>query len=336
MDRSALDKIDRSGMCKAYDQWPRSARDAYEKDLGTVDFEGVEHIVFSGMGGSGAIGDLFESILSKTSIHVSVVKGYVLPSTISKNSLVVCISISGNTIETLSVLKRAHKLHCKLIAFSSGNKMESFCTQNNIIHKKIPMIHSPRASFGAYVYSILNVLRSCLPVSSSDVLESISRLEETALRISSSNLTKSNPSLDLAGFISEIPAIYYPYGMYAAAIRFKNSLQENAKMHAFVEDVIEMCHNGIVAWEKGSRIKPILIRGVDDHINTKERWEILKQYFAENRIRYREILSEKGSILTKIMCLVYLLDYCSVYKAVLEDMDPSPVHSIRYIKSKLG
>ena len=161
-------------------------------------------------------------------------------------------------------------------------------------------------------------------------------LEETSLRISSSNLTGSNPSLDLAGFISEIPAIYYPYGMYAAAVRFKSSLQENAKTHAFVEDVIEMCHNGIVAWERDSGIRPVLIRGADDHTNTKERWDVLKQYFAENRIRYREVLSERGNILTKMMCLVYLLDYCSIYKAVLEGVDPSPVPSISYIKSKLG
>ncbi len=336
MDRSTLDRVDKSGMYKAYDEWPKSAREAYGRDLGTADFEGVEHIVFSGMGGSGAIGDLFESILSKTSIHVNIVKGYVLPNTVSKNSLVVCISVSGNTIETLSVLKRAHKLNCKLIAFSSGNKVESFCTKNSIIHKKIPVTHSPRASFPSYVYSILNVLGSCLPVSPSDVLESISKLEEISLKISSSNLARGNPSLDLARFISDIPAIYYPYGMYAAAVRFKSSLQENAKTHAFVEDVIEMCHNGIVAWEKDSDIKPVLIRGADDHTNTKERWEILAQYFAENRIPYREVLSEGGNILTKIMCLVYLLDYCSVYKAVLEGVDPSPVLSIEHIKSRLG
>ena len=45
-----------------------------------------------------------------------------------------------------------------------------------------------------------------------------------------------------------IPVIYYPVGLQAAAIRFKNSLQENAKSHAISEDVIEACHNGIVSW----------------------------------------------------------------------------------------
>ena len=82
----------------------------------------------------------------------------------------------------------------------------------------------------------------------------------------------------LAEWLDDTPVIYYPFGLYAAAVRFKNSLQENAKKHAMIEDVIEACHNGIVAWEKDSNLKPILIRGSDDYIKTKERWNIIKEY----------------------------------------------------------
>ena len=46
-----------------YDDWPKIAKEAYESDLEPVSFEGIDHIVFSGMGGSGAIGDLFLSVL---------------------------------------------------------------------------------------------------------------------------------------------------------------------------------------------------------------------------------------------------------------------------------
>ena len=89
--------------------------------------------------------------------------------------------------------------------------------------------------------------------------------------------------------------IYYPWGLEAAAIRFKASLQENAKTHAIIEDVIEACHNGIVSWERKSEVKPILIEGQDDYIKTKERWSILKEYFEKNNIDYREIFLLKGA-----------------------------------------
>ena len=139
----------------------------------------------------------------------------------------------------------------------------------------------------------------------------------------------------LAKWISDIPLIYYPWGLQAAAVRFKNSLQENSKLHAMTEDVIETCHNGVVSWEKPSIVKPILLEGVDDYIKTKERWKILKEYFKINDIEYREILSVKGSILSKLINLIYLLDYSTIYRAVLSKTDPSPVKSIDFIKSKL-
>lgn len=61
------------------------------------------------MGGSGALGDIFSSVLSKTNIHVNVIKGYHLPKTVDSNTLVVTTSISGNTVETLTVLDSAKK-----------------------------------------------------------------------------------------------------------------------------------------------------------------------------------------------------------------------------------
>jgi len=132
-----------------------------------------------------------------------------------------------------------------------------------------------------------------------------------------------------------IPLIYYPWGLQAAAIRFKNSLQENSKSHAIAEDVIEACHNGIVSWEKSSQIQPILIRGQDDYIKTKERWEILKQYFEQNKIDYREIHSVEGPILSKIINLIYLFDYTSIYLAIKNGIDPTPIKSIDFVKNKL-
>ena len=130
--------------------------------------------------------------------------------------------------------------------------------------------------------------------------------------------------------------IYYPWGLESVAIRFKNSLQENSKTHVIIEDVVESCHNGIVAWEKKSKVQPLMIKGTDDHIKTKERWNVLSKYFNENQIEYKEVFSTNGNILTKIICLIYLLDYVSIYKAILEGIDPSPVKSIDYIKRKIN
>lgn len=330
-----MDKIDRKGMYKIYDKWPQLATSSYHKNHDQIDYKNIDHIVFAGMGGSGAIGDLFSAILSKTNVHVSLVKGYVLPKTVDSNTLVITTSVSGNTVETLTVLSSAKNLDCKLIAFTSGGKMEQFCKRHHIDFQNIEIIHSPRASFINYVYSILYTLNSIIPINKQDVYESIKDLTKISKQIASSNLAKNNPSLSLAKWISGIPMIYYPWGLQAAAVRFKSSLQENAKSHAMMEDVIEASHNGVVSWEKQSNVKPILLQGKDDYVKTKERWEILKEYFTKNGIDYREVKSVSGSILSKLVCLIYLLDYASVYHAILNQTDPTPVKSIEFIKKRL-
>ncbi len=333
--KDSLEKNDPNGMHNIYDKWARIAKDAYDSDLESVDFKEIDHVVFSGMGGSGTIGDLFSSVLSKTNIYSTVVKGYELPNTIDENTLVVLTSVSGNTIETLTALESSINNGCKTIAFSSGGKMESFCSKNNIAFRKIPEIHSPRASFPSYVYSILKTLNSIIPIKKQEIINSLEQLELISKEISSENLSDKNLSLNLANWITGVPVIYYPWGLEAAAIRFKNSLQENAKTHAIIEDVIESSHNGIVSWEGSSDMVPIMIEGTDDHIKTKERWTILRQYFEEKNIKFKEIISVNGGILSKIMCLIYLLDYSTIYYAAGLDIDPSPIKSIDFIKERL-
>jgi len=322
-------------MHKIYDKWPEIAKDAYETKYDSIEFKEIDNIVFAGMGGSGAIGDIISSILSKKNIHVSVVKGYVLPKTVDQNTLVITTSISGNTVETLTILDSAKNLDCKLIGFSSGGKMFDYCKKYSIEHRKLPYHHSPRASFPSFLYGMLKTLEHIMPIEKVTIQESIHNLKNLQNIISSENINDENPALNIAEWIEGIPQIYYPFGLQAAAIRFKNSLQENSKIHAMTEDVIETCHNGIVSWEKESPVKPLMIIGKDDYNKTKERWKILKEFFKSKTIDFKEINSIDGDILSKLIHLIYLFDYTSIYKAVITKIDPSPIKPIDFVKSRL-
>ena len=330
-----LKDIDSQSMYEIYDKWSDIAKESYKNLLPKIDLKNIDHVVFAGMGGSGAIGDVFASILSKMDIHVTVVKGYLLPKTVNENTLVVCTSISGNTDETLTVLQNSNKSDAKFVGLSSGGLMEDYCEKNSVDYYKIEKEHSPRASFIGFLYSALNILEPIIPISKNEIGESIISLSHTKKEIDSNNLNERNSSLELASWIKSIPIIYYPWGLQSAAIRFKNSMQENAKKHVLFEDIIEACHNGIVSWETPSNIQPILLQGKDDHVKTQDRWNIMKEFFQERQIGYKEIFSVDGSILTKLVCLIYLLDMASIYNAVISKIDPSPVNSIDFVKKRL-
>ena len=335
MNITDLDIVDKQKMYQAYDSWPEIARESFDRNFEKLDVKNIDHIVFAGMGGSGSIGDVIGSILSKEDIHVSNVKGYLLPKTVDSKTLVIATSVSGNTMEVLSVIKNLKDTSTKVMGFSSGGLMEEYCKKNNIHFQNIPKYHSPRASFPSFLYSILNILESILPIKKNDVIHSIASLEKTRKNIFSDNLTEDNNAIQLAEFVKDVICVYYPAGLHAAAIRYKNSLQENTKMHVTIEDVIESCHNGVVAWEKDSNVRPVLIQGKDDHFKTIERWSILKELLERKGVKYKSVESIDGNILSKITNLIYLLDYSSIYASILKKIDPSPVESIDFIKKRL-
>jgi glucose/mannose-6-phosphate isomerase len=61
----------------------------------------------------------------------------------------------------------------------------------------------------------------------------------------------------------------------------------------------------------------------------------MKEFFQERQIDCKEIFSVDGSILTKLVCLIYSLDMTSIYNAVISKIDPSPVNSIDFVKKRL-
>ena len=93
--------------------------------------------------------------------------------------------------------------------------------------------------------------------------------------------------------------------------------------------------NGIVAWEKPSKLKPILIQGTNDYVKTKERWSILEEFFQKNNVEYKQVFSNEGNILTKIVCLIYFFDYVSIYTASIRKIDPTPTEPIKFIKKRI-
>ena len=336
MNLEDLEKMDSKKMFKVYDMWPDIAKESYEQEFSKPEFDDIDHIVFSGMGGSGTMGDVFSSILSKNNIHTSVVKGYLLPKTVDENTLVVVTSVSGNTQESLTILQNSKNNKAKFIALSSGGMIKQYAMKNGVNYQEIKMEHSPRASFSKYIFATLKILELVIPVKKSDISDAISKMEIMQKNISSNNLNEENVALNLAKWMTGIPALYYPGGLESAAIRFKNSLQENSKLHVITEEVMEACHNGIVSWERKSNIQPILIQGGDDYFKTKERWELLKEFFNSKQIDYKEIFSVNGNIISKITNLIYLLDYASIYHGVKSGIDPSPISAIDFVKERLS
>ena len=314
-------------MIDTYDKWPEYALESY-KTSESLDIT-YDNVLFSGMGGSGIAFDIISSLVQDKDVIIN--KGYFLPKNIS-NSLIVVNSASGDTIETLTVLKNASKLKNKVIAFSSGGKIETFCKKNKITHYKYTLKSSPRASIPFSLYTILGTLSESLGIKKSMITDSLKTLRDSKKKIYDK---KNSPALDLAKFIKGYPVCYYSADLFPIALRFRQDFQENCKKLCATEEVVESCHNSINSWENPSGLSPILLRGSNDHKLIKNRFEVWKEYFDSRGIKYKEIYSGKGGLLSQFMGSIYEMSTSTIYYAIQDGTDPTLLKAIDFVKARV-
>ncbi len=326
--------IDVNKVYSVYEEWPKFARYIAEKEI-DIDIPKPSMLVLSGMGGSGTTSDVIYDILYDSSIPTYVIKGYHLPSFIDTNALLIAISSSGNTEETLSVFAEAYKKGLNIIGISSGGLLEKACKNHNYKHIKVEEHLAPRYSLPDILFATLKIV-SCI-----DSLEfikkqmnaSIKTLKEIKDKISVHN-NDNNISKQLACYLKDSIAVAYT-SSYCRSIgtRFKNSLNENAKCLAITTDIIEASHNEIVAWSREKNFKPILIKDPRDGDEIDRRFEIFDEIVRgyDNEIYRLPLFSDEA--LANIIASIYVLDYATIYLSVLRGVDPLPIEPIIRLKS---
>jgi glucose/mannose-6-phosphate isomerase len=145
-----------------------------------------------------------------------------------------------------------------------------------------------------------------------------------------------NVAKKIAGFLDESIAFCFtsPF-LFSVGTRFKNSLNENAKVHCLRDSILEACHNEIVPFtfnDSNSPHKVLLVRWGQDLPIVNERFTKVKLFFKEIGQPLMEITAAEKSMINAIMSSIYILDYATIYMAVTRNVDPSPTPAIDILK----
>ena len=219
-------------------------------DVSNINLDKISNIIISGLGGSAISADLIKNFLSEE-IFVPIVvnRNYDLPKFASKNTLFIASSYSGNTEETISSLKQAISIGCKIICITTGGEVESIAKKNNLSCIKVQPGFQPRYSLGLSFFSLLKVFQVLkLIEDQSEVVNKIMSLwKSKGQEYSTAGNFAYTFAESLVGFI---PVIYsVADSTSSVGYRFKCQLNENSKLHAFHGEIPEMNHNEIIGWE---------------------------------------------------------------------------------------
>ena len=311
--------------------------------LSPLKFE-AKNIYFCGMGGSAIAGDILSDLyIDQIDVPFFVQRGYHLPKCIHEDSLVIISSYSGNTEETISILKeaKAHKAH--IIAITSGGKIAKEMKNKDTII--IPTGYPPRQAFGLSFFSLLYVLDKLkiLTVNEDDISETIHILEKLAQH--------NNPNIHdhvhftqtfAQSLLHKVPVFYAADRIYGSlATRWRNQINENSKTLAFSNTFPELNHNEIVGYDMNPDLMKnfifVFLRDPErEEKQIQKRIELTKKILNDRNTQIMEVFPEGNSRLARAFSLLYRGDWVSFYLAQLNEKNPFEINNIDFLKEGLS
>jgi len=300
----------------------------------------VRKIFVVGMGGSAIAADVFAAwTMDRRATDIQVVRDYRLPAYAGEGDVVIAVSYSGDTEETLSAASQALGIGCRLIGVSSGGELADFCKENRVERVGVPQGYPPRGAFGYLFGTIAGLCRSVIVDNiDKEIKKAAAHLEEQRKALNPDKSTKVNRAKSVALKIyGKTPIIYGSMAFAPVARRWQTEFNENAKILAWASSFPEADHNEIEGWggsQAAGRFLPIFLRDRDETEEIRRRLDATKAIISR-RAKAVEVESDGDSLLSRMLGTLLLGDLASVYLAVLRKVDPYPVASIDALKAKL-
>lgn len=340
----AIQKIDKNDMLSFCVDAPKHCeRAAKQAKAFLFDCPKPKSIIVAGMGGSAIGGELLKDwATDRIAVPIEVCRDYFLPAYADKKTLVFVVSYSGETEESLSVFLEAIKKKCMLVCISSGGTLHEFAEKLSVPHLRVPSGMAPRATL-PYLFMPLPILLEKIGLVSnvdSEISDTIKALKRVSDANSPRKPLQDNFSKKLASNICGTIPVIYGFGFYrAAAQRFKTQFNENSKVPAKWEFFPEINHNEIVGWEGAQKLaecfSTIFIRDNDEPKMIRQRIETTKDLIRKESVQTFEVNSVGKSRLAKMLSIICVGDFTSVYLAILRGIDPTPVKTINLLKKKV-
>lgn len=345
-DQEKIREVDKSHMLNHLAKTPDYCRDAIYRTEQTKVPKKVKpkNIVIVGMGGSAIGGEILKDWLrDELPIPIEVNRDYTLPAYVDKDTLVFANSYSGNTEETLSSFLAALRRKCTTIAITSGGQLEVFCRELHVPHVTIPSGLPPRVAV-PYLFFPLPVLLEKMGILSNvgDELEEAIQVFGRVSKANSPDIpAEDNMAKRLATKIMDTVPVVYGFRQYGAvAHRFKTQFNENSKYLSKHDVFPELNHNETVGWEAPESLTKnhsvILIRDPEEPLELRNRIDTTKSLVFSRAKKMHEITAEGNKKLAKMFSVLCIGDYASIYLAVLQNKDPTPVKIIDKVKKELA
>ncbi len=359
-DAELVEAADPGGMLRQVASSAAQVRSAVrtcsEVDLSPVTSAGRPRaIVVAGMGGSGIAGDVLAAVCGTgNAMQVVTAHGYQLPGWVGAADLVIAVSCSGSTEETLAVATEAVRRGAQLVGVGgAGSPLQDIATQARAPFVPVKSAGMPRSTLWALSIPLLVIGEQAGVIDvGEDVYEATAAtLEQISFQCRPASESFVNPGKSLAlDLLGTLPMIWgsSPLGGVAAK-RFAAQLNENAKYPGIAGELPEANHNQVVAFdgsfapgrtradaESGFPLRLVLLADPDEHAHVARRRTASAELASERGIGVSELPMEGEHPVPRFASVVQLIDYATVYLGIAAGVDPTPIEIIQELKDRIS
>jgi len=290
-----------------------------------------DNIVICGLGGSALPSNVLLTYLPEIKVPVYSHRSYGLPAQTNDKSLIICISYSGNTEETISAYQEAINKNLKVTAITTGGELQKLAEENNLPVAIIPQdAVQPRFALGYQSAALLEILGNAgiIPNQSAILIEMAKNLNPGKTEEQGKALAKT--------LVDKVPVVYTSARFKAVARIWKIKFNENSKIMSFWNYFPELNHNEMVGLTNlKANFHFIIFSDKDIHHRNLKRMELFADLAKEKGADVDIIEMEGDNALEKMFNTLILGDWVTYYLALEYGQDPVPVKIVEDFKRRL-
>ena len=296
------------------------------------------NVVILGMGGSAIVGDVVHGYLyDKLSIPVEVVRSPQPPRSLGNRTLMVSVSYSGNTVETITATLEGLRRGAYPVIVTSGGMLRKLATRLGAPLYELPPGRPPRTALSPMLAAVLRALEAAGLLKLGHEVESAAESARALVREIRTNLAGSIPARVAKALEGRVPLVYSYQPYTPLGYRLKTQLNENAKYHAFFMELPEGNHNEVMGWEGRviAKFHAVFIRGHEELPEISVCLEYWREVLREKGVEVSELRSRSQNRLAEYLELMVMVDLTSYILALNLGVDPTPVATISRLKHLL-
>lgn len=302
-----------------------------------------DNVVYAGMGGSSLAASISTS-WPGYKVPFEICRQYNIPGYVSKRTLFIASSYSGNTEETLSAIAQAEAKKATIVVIAGGGALKELAEKNGYTFLLIPKAEQPRYAVFynlSAVYQLLSKTDLLLETVTPEILQTTTKfLQDSTQGFLPTVPTKENYAKALAQEMMGKSAVVYSGPFLApVAYKWKISFNENAKNVAWQGVLPEFSHNEFIGWSSHPTAKPYAIIDLEssyEHPQIKKRFEVSTRLLSGKRPNPNNIEAKGSTKLEQLLWTTMLGDFTTIYLGLLNGVNPTPVDLVEKMKKELA